>query len=210
MELRTCQCARPHCTVMRESEEWEPTPKHHRRNPNAKCGFVEPCLTDDEQGRMNNHMRGENTRIGRRANALLPLLLSLSTSTSVLPLQGLEQRSLCSTFVLDICVCVEILCLFLTCKRKVFSYSQGKNRSLLPCLLSYAVLSLVLWAPQIRHLNAPHLTINKSASTRGSATSPRTLFKERCYPTPLVLIFFLRSGYRHVRVAIFHEDISPR
>src|SRR5205807_4366213 len=83
--------------------------------------------------RMNNHMRGENTRIVRRANALLPLLLSLSASTPVLPLQRPEQRSLCSTFVLDICVCVEILCLFLTCERKVFSYSQGKNLSLLPC-----------------------------------------------------------------------------
>jgi hypothetical protein len=78
--------------------------------------------------RRNNHIR-EQTGAHLYADLVmrcLPLLLSLSVSTPILPLQRFEQRGLFSIFVLDIGVCVEVLCFFLVCGRQILGNSREK------------------------------------------------------------------------------------
>ncbi len=53
-----------------------------------------------------------------------PLPLSLSVSIPILPLQRSEQRGLCSIFVLDIYICVEIFCFFLACASQLLGHSR--------------------------------------------------------------------------------------
>jgi len=103
--------------------------------------------------------RGREGTIASKGSATrrchLPLLLSLTVSTPVLPLQRPEQRCLCPTFVLDICICVEVLCFFLACRHKILSRSRKNFVGSLPCLLSYALLSLASQTLRTRRRNVP-------------------------------------------------------
>jgi hypothetical protein len=70
----------------------------------------------------------------------LPLPPSISVSIPIFPLQRAEQGSLCSIFVLDICVCVKIFCFFLTC---------GVSFSVIPkqCTFDHPTLFVVIRVP---------------------------------------------------------------